>query len=252
VTTYSSKYLMIYSDYFDTTSLSGDVQKMLLDSIDPALDKAESIPTSRAAAPGEVEAITQNMPSHLDEHSDSGIEQKVTKTSDFLTNYEIIRKPLRFFKIGRVFKTLWTEPAGGTARDIDYKFYTKVGPDELVYTKIRRFVVIRERMHSCLCLPLYTYGGQGTTKSDVRAQDHAVVYDSRHQPPPTSEAEVLEKEPFAIVVEDPTERINIMSRVNFAQVYTIQHNVKVAKVGRIVKDQLERQSDYFIKSITST
>jgi hypothetical protein len=132
-------------------------------------------------------------------------------------------------------------------------YYHRVSYNERVYTKIRRFVVIRERIHSCLCLPLYTYGGQGTTKSDVRSQDHALVYSSDQQAPPSpSGDEVLEKEPFAIVVEDPTEQIDAMTRMNFSQVYTIQHNVKVAKVGRIAKDQLDRLNSYFVESITAT
>jgi len=167
-----------------------------------------------------------------------------------IPGFSVIGKPVRFFKVGRVFKTLWTEPAGATAKDADPNFYTRVSYNELVYSKFRRFVVIRERLHSCLCLPLYTYGGQGTTKSDVRAQDHAAVYAQGNSPPPLEEN--LEKEPFAIVVEEPSESIGSMSRINFAQVYTIQHNVKVIKVGRISKDQLERLNKYFVDSITST
>jgi len=148
---------------------------------------------------------------------------------------------------------LWTEPAGATAKDSDPAYYHKVSYNERVYTKIRRFVVIRERTHSCLCLPLYTYGGQGTTKSDVRPQDHALVYNSEQPAPPVPTAEEkLEKEPFAIVVEDSNEQIDTMTRMNFSQVYTIQHNVKVAKVGRIAKDQLDRLNTYFVDSITAT
>ncbi|PVH81048.1 hypothetical protein DL98DRAFT_357803, partial [Cadophora sp. DSE1049] len=140
-----------------------------------------------------------------------------------------------FYKIGRVVKTLWSEPAGGTAKDMDKSFYSKVGFDELVFTKIRRFVVVREKTHSCLCLPLYTYGGQGVAKPDVRAQDHVAVRICTTDRPstPRSTDEDTQKTPLGIIVEDSEERIDPMTRINFGQVFTIQHNLKVAKVGRI-------------------
>ncbi|KAF4627005.1 hypothetical protein G7Y89_g11151 [Cudoniella acicularis] len=165
------------------------------------------------------------------------------------SRFMIISKPLRFFKPGRVFKVLWTEPAGGTAKDFGTNFYTKVNYNEFVYSKIRRFVVVRERTHSCLCLPLYTYSGQGATKSDIRPQDHALVYDSKQERSKVPAERDMTKDPFAIVVEDPNETIDSMTRMNFAQVYTIQHNVKVAKVGRIAKEHLDRLNNYFIESI---
>jgi hypothetical protein len=52
----------------------------------------------------------------------------------------------RFFRQGRVFATLYTEPTGGTARhDPGNDAYTTVRFGGSVYTQIRRFVVIRER-----------------------------------------------------------------------------------------------------------
>jgi hypothetical protein len=195
--------------------------------------------------------LSTTAPSQLDQRMSSFFAKSNTRMLIQL-GYSVVAKPTRFFKIGRVLKTLWTEPAGSTTKALDPAFYSKVGYDELVFSKVRRFVVIRERTHSCLCLPLYTYGGQGTTKSDVRAQDHAVAYALGSRVPPlTSDEELLDKDPFAIVVEDPTERIDPMTRINFAQVYTIQHNVKVAKVGRVSKDQLDRLNTYFIESISA-
>jgi hypothetical protein len=207
---------------------------------------------SPSPEPQQTSATTDGQAATGNSVSDLSQQLPTTRVSSEFSGFSFVAKPLRFFKIGRVFKTLWTEPAGSVPKDPNPNFYTQVNFGELVYSKIRRFVVIREKTHSCLCLPLYTYGHRGTTKSDIRPQDHALVYDSRNGPQPGSAEEILEKEPFAIIVEDASERIDGMSRLNFAQVYTIQHNVKVAKVGRIAKDQLERLNDYFLKSITSS
>jgi len=166
--------------------------------------------------------------------------------------FTVARKPHRFFTMGRVFKTYWTEPAGGTAKDLDSSVYNTVGYNERAHSKVRRFIVVRERSQSCLCLPMFTYSGQGTSKAEVRAQDHATAYAwGTEQPPTLSEEGTFEREPFGIVVEDPKERIDSMSRINFAQCYTIQHNVKVAKVGRIHKSHLERFDKEFVAGIAT-
>lgn len=52
----------------------------------------------------------------------------------------------QFFKRGRVFAMLYTEPTGGTARyDPGNDAYTTVRFGESVYTQIRRFVVVSVR-----------------------------------------------------------------------------------------------------------
>ncbi|KAH6717286.1 hypothetical protein BKA61DRAFT_601439 [Leptodontidium sp. MPI-SDFR-AT-0119] len=165
----------------------------------------------------------------------------------------VIGQPGKFYKVGRVFKTLWSEPAGGTAKDIDKSFYSKIGFDELVFSKMRRFVVAREKNHSCLCLPLYTYGGQGVSKPDVRAEDHvAIQICTTDRPPnPQSSNGNSGKDLLGVIIENADERIDPMTRINFGQVFTIQHNLKVAKVGRIHPVDIERLNKYFIESVTA-
>lgn len=52
----------------------------------------------------------------------------------------------QFFKKGRVFATLYTEPTGGTARPNRFNpAYTTVKFGASVYTQIRRFVVVSVR-----------------------------------------------------------------------------------------------------------
>jgi hypothetical protein len=134
----------------------------------------------------------------------------------------------------------------------DHDFYTKVNYGELVFSKIRRFVVIRERNYSCLCLPLSTYSGQGAAKSDVRAQDHAAAYAVGYAGanpegrPKLHPLEKLNMQPFPIIVEEPDERIDPMTRINFGQVFTIQHNLKIARIGRIPKSHFALLDQYFV------
>jgi len=164
----------------------------------------------------------------------------------------VISQPTRFFQVGRVFKTLWTEPAGETATDTDKEYYRPVGYGQLSFTKMRRFVVIRKRLHSCLCLAISTYGGQGSTKKDSRSEDHAVVYASKDPPPLTALDEQFTKEPIPVILEENSESIDPKSVIDFGRVYTVEHNVKVSNVGRVAKSDKKRLEQYFIDTIGMT
>lgn len=59
----------------------------------------------------------------------------------------------------------------------------------------------------------------------------------------------MSKEPFPIKVEDPKEIIHPKSRLNFGRVYTVEHNIKVLKVGRIPDEHLARLDRYFVERI---
>jgi hypothetical protein len=152
--------------------------------------------------------------------------------------------------MGRVFKTLWTEPVGTVSKS-DSQFVIPAKFGEMAFTKIRPFVVIREMQGCCLSLPLNTYGHQGTEKDRIRTGDYAAVYPMGSEPN-IGISERMSKKPFPIIIEDPRERIDPRSRLNFGQVYTIQHNLKVLKIGRIPDKYLTRFDEYFMKTIAGT
>jgi len=152
--------------------------------------------------------------------------------------------------MGRVFKTLWTEPAGNVSED-DSKFVIAAKFGEKAYSKIRYFVVIREMQGCCLCLPLNTYGFQGAGKQRIRVEDYAAVYPSGTEPPIQGGDKMI-KDPFPIIIEDSQERLSPMSRLNFGRVYTVEHNTKALKVGRIPKEFLAALDKYFIERIVGT
>ncbi|KAH8784188.1 hypothetical protein F5882DRAFT_404532 [Hyaloscypha sp. PMI_1271] len=158
----------------------------------------------------------------------------------------VISQPARFFQIGRVFKMLWTEPAGETAADTDKEYYHPVGYGQLSFTKMRRFVVVRKRLHSCLCLAISTYGGQGAAKKDSRSQDHTAVYSSKDSLP---QDVGFIKEPISIIIEEPSETIDPKSMIDFGRVYTVEHNVKVLNVGRLPKWDKKCLDQYFTETI---
>ena len=55
--------------------------------------------------------------------------------------------------------------------------------------------------------------------------------------------------PVPIVVEGSGETIDPKSHVNFGRVYTVEHNVKVSKVGRIAPEYLLLLDPKFVDTI---
>jgi hypothetical protein len=168
----------------------------------------------------------------------------------------VIRNGKKFFTVGRVFAMLWTEPTGDKT-DNESTFVSTIVFGERVYSKIRRFVVIKEGTRDCQCLALSTFGGLGTKKPGLKQSDYAAVYEAgregnhegrrRGRRAPTFPEEPGLKKALAIFLE-AKETIHRMSRINFKKVYTVEHNVKAKKIGRIVDDDLNRFKLYFRQS----
>lgn len=49
----------------------------------------------------------------------------------------------------------------------------------------------------------------------------------------TSREPQLERDPLAVTLDSPTERLDHMSRANFGDLHTIQHNIKICHIGKI-------------------
>jgi hypothetical protein len=146
------------------------------------------------------------------------------------------------FKFGVVFKVLWSEPTGSTGTELseDESPRTKYK----AFNKVRRFVVVDDRNsgHS-ICLPILTYGGQGTRKRGVHAYDHAIVFTSKE--PVKARGEKITKRSIRVIPSSPREKLDPMSRINYSKVYTVEHNVKICIVGQVSgKYEQQLTTDY--------
>ncbi len=131
---------------------------------------------------------------------------------------------------------LWSEPVGSGGTEIT----TAKGPyGERYFAKVRRFLIVSaiHRGHS-ICLPIMTYSMQGVLKAGVHPEDHAVVYSSRRDGRYLLEREegLMPKSPIRIEMNSPREKLDLLSRLNYAKVYTVEHNVKVFFIGRVAKE----------------
>jgi hypothetical protein len=97
------------------------------------------------------------------------------------------------------------------------------------------------------CSPIVTYKGQGTLKSglsEAEVRAHAVIYmvgtSSAAHP-----AEKMVKQPIAVKPAVAEQKLHHMSRVNFDKIYTIEYNVKVMNVGKVVEDSMHNLLLYY-------
>jgi hypothetical protein len=89
-----------------------------------------------------------------------------------------------------------------------------------------------------------TYGGQGTLKYGVHPEDHAAIY-TKHDGPVILEGEKMENVPIRVDVIDQSHKLDPMSRLNYAKLYTVEHNVKVFFIGKIAKNYEQKVVDAY-------
>ncbi|CAN9198667.1 unnamed protein product [Alternaria alternata] len=163
------------------------------------------------------------------------------------TRYRRVAQPSRaaFFVSGRVFKMLWTEPAGqinpGKTRNSTH--FSTVQYGETAFSEIRRFVVVRNKGDFSQCIPIQTYRGRGAAKPGLRMSDHGIIHTTTTTPNQLP-GEALTK--YSIQVQSTEgEYLEVESRVNYGKAYVVEHNVKVLDVGMVVEGHRYLLKEYF-------
>jgi len=144
-----------------------------------------------------------------------------------------------FFQEGKVFAVLFTEAAGMNSAInavTDYNTaLSRVRYNELAYTQVRRFIIVRRRRGFCYAVPIFSYSNQGTKKRGVVPDEHAIAYSFGKQPRLLEGEQRLSKESICIVTKDG-EHLSRASRIFFGIQHPIQYNVKVKDIGYVHPD----------------
>jgi hypothetical protein len=138
--------------------------------------------------------------------------------------------------------TLWAAPKGVSRGD------EQSTGSEQAFLEIARFVMVKAKSSHSLCLRISTYGGQGTTNSGLNPAEHAAVVPEGG----TVElhpAENLVHGAIEVKIEGEDVGVDPMSRINFAKIYTIEHNIRVRNVGRVTAISLSEIETQFLKAL---
>jgi hypothetical protein len=122
---------------------------------------------------------------------------------------------------------------------------------ERAHASIRRFVIvatdyghsqclsvylhiqIHEKQHLKSLRPILTYHKQATTKSGVKHEDHAIIYIGKTPPKEIKGEAELRLRPIRVIPKTPRDKLEKQSRINYAKIYTVEHNVKVLFIGEV-------------------
>jgi hypothetical protein len=112
-----------------------------------------------------------------------------------------------------------------------------------------RFAVVKTQTSFSICLRISTYSGQATTKPGISIQDHAAVLPEGGTLIKHPKEKDMEKTPIFIKVENPQVTVDPMSRINCVKPYSIEHNVMVRNIGRVIGESVGLLEKYFAESL---
>ncbi|KAK7749810.1 hypothetical protein SLS53_000390 [Cytospora paraplurivora] len=147
-------------------------------------------------------------------------------------------EPSSRFEPGEVFKVMWHEPKGAPigGGSVITEFVALQDHMDEVWTGFRRFIIIANDEGHCTCVPILTYGNQGCRKAGVKPSKHGIVYEQGTAPATLQHEPKLGFDPVRMQMTANNEHISGQSRVNYSKLVTVEHNVKVFFIGRILLD----------------
>jgi hypothetical protein len=185
-----------------------------------------------------------NRGSRYEAQSEIEIRGTAGDTDSLDSRFRRQQDPGAFFVVGKVFAFLWHENVGLSNKEPgpevervntlrDNSSSGRYG--ERVFSHIRRMVVVRRRYGYCWCIAINTYNGKGGGNKRISTEEqrsHTIVYDCTKKPQLVAGEKGFNKEPIAVIMTPP-ETLHVASRLNYAKVHTVEHNVKVMDVGMV-------------------
>ncbi|KAI7220308.1 hypothetical protein KC333_g2407 [Hortaea werneckii] len=173
-------------------------------------------------------------------HADFSLQKREEERLEELApSFTIRRDTDRFFKPGRVFLVLWTEPAGTLSKGACSEDVVTARFGERAFSRIRRFVVVRAANSYCSALPIVTYSGRGVGKPGVKKSEHCIKYTGHSSPVPLREEIPRDGEAgmrlisIRVIPDDHVTKLDPVSRLDLGKPYTINHNIKVKAFGQV-------------------
>ncbi|KAK3905917.1 hypothetical protein C8A05DRAFT_12304 [Staphylotrichum tortipilum] len=158
-------------------------------------------------------------------------------SSQYTTNGFVVEHSSKF-QPGEIFKIMWTEPLGNGGRRSERPTqHLRLEHNGVqFYQGLRRFIVVANDQGNCTCVPILTYERQGCKKRGVKPLKHGIIHQSGRRPRTLPDEPRLGFDPVRVNMYEMTEQLVKESRVNYAKLTTIEHNVPVLFIGSVVPD----------------
>jgi hypothetical protein len=140
--------------------------------------------------------------------------------------------------------TLWHDPLGSNANEQGSVVGTVIY-GEKVYSKVRRFIVVRQGgdRRSATCLPIYSYGGNGQGKGGIKIGEHGFIYSKRE---PKKVPGMCSKA-LRVLISQNGQHLTDPSLVHYGKVHTVESNWKVKDIGVLDEDSIKTLLHYWRK-----
>jgi hypothetical protein len=134
-----------------------------------------------------------------------------------------------------------------------------VGP-----VSVRKLIVVRSGVSSCLCLGVHNYHGNGCIQED-RQDLHSIIYSTRDPPlpitvtvtdPETTQPVVLDErfmvnKPIKMEADHPSNMLVTASRINYTRVHQLDFKMRVKPLGQVVIESIQDLSDQFQEAVSA-
>ncbi|KAK6442484.1 hypothetical protein LTR95_001278 [Oleoguttula sp. CCFEE 5521] len=172
-------------------------------------------------------------------------------------DFRVRQRPREFFIPGKVFMVLWAEPARANSKKSDSggdgagSIVTEGNYRELVFSKVRRFVVIRAGERSCSALPIITYTRHLSPAS--AASEQGVIYSDEQPHGEPHDLPGLLPRAVRVQLDSPSVRLESRTLIDYSEVHTVDHHLKVKSLGQVDEHSaealLQQFRDVFIANI---
>jgi hypothetical protein len=134
-----------------------------------------------------------------------------------------------------------------------------VGP-----VSVRKLIVVRSGVSSCLCLGVHNYHGNGCIQED-RQDLHSIIYSTRDPPtsitvtvtdPETKQLVVLDErlmvnKPIKMEADHPSNMLVTASRINYTRVHQLDFKMRVKPLGQVVTESIQDLTDQFQEAVST-
>jgi hypothetical protein len=151
-------------------------------------------------------------------------------------------------------------PIPGNRSDIsqESRTWTLNSYGQWVFSKSRRYVVVQAFKHHCTAVPITSYRGQGVSKEGVRRDTHAIIFTGKvapcvsdsERPAGLKEAGML-PHPIQVDPDHPVNKLDPMSRIDFAKPTPIDYNCKVKPFGKVNRTSIVHLEQQFLMVLLS-
>ncbi|KAF2492890.1 hypothetical protein BU16DRAFT_93180 [Lophium mytilinum] len=175
-------------------------------------------------------------------------------SSGTLSNAELLDSSYRlqasrFFRKGRMFSVLSTVGDTAPKTDKESGYGSVVRHQTTTAAQILRLVSVDNKNEVCYACRISTYGKRGTLGEGCQPSQHAIIYYVGRQDPILLEGEMgIKKNPIGVTPmegDSSLSKMHVASRLNFGDVYQIEHNVKVKDLGKVIDEDMSYLIAYY-------